>query len=385
MLDLLIKNGVLLDPETGRQAAGAVGVKDGVICFKGKGEDLNAPEAERVIDADGAYIFPGWIDAHTHLFTGGSGFGVNADLLFPSGAVAAVDMGTAGTANFEAFYMTDMLPRTMDVRAFINLSPVGQPGAGIFEPLGEKAVDEGKIKALAEKYRERILGIKVRISREIVGSLGLSPLAQAVEIGERLGLPVCVHTTNPPEDPGRIVSMLRPGDIYSHMYHHKGMTILDGSGSVKEEFFRAAERGVFLELGNGRMNFSFRVAKSAMEQGLFPDIISSDATARTFANAPDMKDLSYVASKLWNMGMPLHKVIRAVTETPARALGLSETYGRLEEGRPAHITVARVMEKPVRFVDSEKGSFSGSRLLSPELAVSCGRILYMQGRCGFAV
>ena len=37
-----------------------------------------------------------------------------------------------------------------------------------------------------------------------------------------------------------------------------------------------------MEVGNGRVNFNFSVAKTAMQCGLFPDIISSDATPATY-------------------------------------------------------------------------------------------------------
>ena len=50
------------------------------------------------------------------------------------------------------------------------------------------------------------------------------------------------------------------------------------------------------------MNFSFPVAEQALSQGLYPDIISSDATARTFAGVPDMKDLAFVMSKILEYG-----------------------------------------------------------------------------------
>ena len=70
------------------------------------------------------------------------------------------------------------------------------------------------------------------------------------------------------------------------------------------------------------MNFSFPVADQALSQGLYPDIISSDATARTFAGVPDMKDLAFVMSKFWNMGMKLSQIFLSVTGVPVRCLRL---------------------------------------------------------------
>ncbi len=380
-MDLLLKNGVYLDPETGEETNVTVGITAGKIEVLRRGTEAGKElSAEVTVDAKGAYVLPGMIDFHTHLFTHGSGFGVNADLLLSSGTTLAVDMGTAGTASYEGFHQTDVLPRTMKIKSFLNLSPVGQPGAGISEPLTETVIQEGRMAELIEKYPEEIRGIKVRISRELVGEEEIRPLERAVALGEKFGLPVCVHTTNPPVNTSEIVKRLRSGDIYSHMYHGKGKTVLREDGTVYPEFREAQKRGVYLEVGNGKMNFNFKVAKKAMADGIYPDIISSDATARTYGNAPDMKDLPYVMSKFWNLGMPLAAIFAAVTQTPARCLGISETAGYLKEGRTADLTLLRPAKENCCFSDSSGAEYHGERLLIPEMTMLDGRVVYLQGK-----
>lgn len=440
-MDLLIKNARFLDPHSGEESELAVGIEKGKICrlWKGTGNRLvescesrlressesrllessescprehpgaadggqrqeeagkRAPQEKKtvrrreyarpkaVVDARGAYLLPGMIDFHTHLFTGGSAFGINGDLLLSSGVAMAIDMGTAGSVGYEAFHCLDVCPRTIKIKSFLNLSPLGQPGGGIHEPLLRERIKEEKIEELAARYSGEILGIKVRISRSIVEKEGISPLDHALELGERLGLPVCVHTTDPPVPAAEIVKRLRAGDIYSHMYHNKGMTILDGNGRVFLEFHRARERGVFMEVGNGRMNFSFRVAEQAMDDGIFPDIISSDATAGTLEADTSMKDLSFVMSKFWNLGMPLYRVFAAVTAAPGRCLGLpGRETGRLREGMEADLTLLRAEKRQVEFADSEGEKRQGNWILRPEMTVIDGKIVYLQGEAGFA-
>lgn len=380
-MDLLIKNAIDLDLDSGIEREVTVGIKEGVIRLIRDASETGKQESAAMasVDAMGAYIFPGWIDFHTHLFTKGSAFGVNGDLLLASGATMAVDMGTAGCTGYEAFRQLDLLPRTIPIKSFINLSPLGQPGAGIAEPLSRRLIQEDSMKALIEKYRDEIRGIKVRLSQEIVGAEGIEPLKHALELGDRFELPVCVHTTDPPVRTSEIVTMLRPGDIYSHVYHKKGMTILSEDGTVLPAFHKAKERGVYLEVGNGRMNFNFDVAEAALSGGIFPDIISSDATAKTFANSPDMKDLAFVISKFWNMGMPLHQAAAAVTRNPARCLGLENERGALAVGQKANLTVARPVRKKVTFSDSDGNVRIGNKLLAPEMTVLDGRIVYLQG------
>lgn len=381
-MDLLIKNAITYDFDSGAEKSIALGITGSVITFLCESSHLKKAEclAEKFVDAEGGYILPGLIDFHTHLYTKGSTFGVNGDLLLSSGVTTAVDMGTAGSTGYEGFRQTDILPRTIKIKTFLNLSPLGQPGAGIAEPLSRKVIQEDKIKEIIETYGNEIKGIKVRLSREIVGSEGIGPLEHALEIGERFKLPVCVHTTNPPVTASDIVKRLRPGDIYSHMYHNRGMTILSEENRVQEAFYEAKKRGVYLEVGNGRTNFSFKVAEAALASALYPDIISSDATANTFANAPNMRDLAFVMSKFWNMGMPLMEVFKAVTKTPAKCLGFKENDSSLDIGSTADITILRAVKQKTEFSDSDGNLRQGDQLLAPEMTVLDGRIVYLSGR-----
>ena len=63
MLDLLIKNARICDGTGAPSFMGDLGVKDGVIRYVGK---ANGQTAERVIDADGLVLAPGFVDPHTH-------------------------------------------------------------------------------------------------------------------------------------------------------------------------------------------------------------------------------------------------------------------------------------------------------------------------------
>ena len=130
-LDLQIKNGRIFDPAAQRDEIGTIGVRNGKIVPVD-------PEttAKRTINAAGCYVFPGFIDWHTHLFSRGSGFGINPDFFFPSGVTTAVDMGSAGHANMSAL-LEELSSREMNTVVYMNVSPVGQPGYGVNEPLDD--------------------------------------------------------------------------------------------------------------------------------------------------------------------------------------------------------------------------------------------------------
>jgi len=64
MARVLIRGGRLLDPSTGRDEPGDLLAHDGAIEAVGQGLDARGAE---VVDAEGAWIAPGFVDLHTHL------------------------------------------------------------------------------------------------------------------------------------------------------------------------------------------------------------------------------------------------------------------------------------------------------------------------------
>ncbi|MCD8371551.1 MAG: amidohydrolase family protein [Clostridiales bacterium] len=376
MIDLLIQNVTLIDLNDGENRSADVAVQGGRI------ERITTANsgltARKTLNGNGNFLFPGLIDFHTHLFRHGSSFGMDADRLLTAGVTFAVDMGTSGYVNYPAMYTCDISGKRIGLRSFINLSPVGQAGRGINEPLHDDVINVDAMQQIMNRYPGQIVGVKVRISRNIVGDIGLKPLYRAVEAGEKLGLPVCVHTTDPPVSATEICRVLRPGDIYSHVLQGKGNTILDENDEVQQGVLDAKERGVLMELGNGKMNFNFHVAKRAAACGFWPDIISSDATQATFHKAELMWDLPTVMSKFLGLGMPLHQVLRAVTETPATRLGLGDRIGNIIPGYDADLTICRLEQKDVTFWDSDGHSCQGNMRLVPETTIKSGQIVCPQ-------
>lgn len=378
MFDVLIDDVKLLDLQTGEESRQQVALSQGKIAAILPAESLQ-PAARKIIQGKGAYLFPGFIDFHTHLFQHGSGFGMDADRLLTAGITTAVDMGSSGYANYPAFHQCDLVGKKVRVKAYLNISPVGQPGKGINEPLNKEVLSLEKMEEMLDRYPGGILGLKIRVSTNIVGDLKLEPLKTAVAFGEKLGLPVCVHTTNPPESASAIAGVLRPGDIYCHLYHGVGRTILDPSGHVEKGVLQAKKDGLLFDLGNGKMNFNFAVAEAAIADGLFPDFISSDSTPATFHHSELMWDLPRCMSKMLYLGMPLVEVIRSVTETPARVLGLDHRIGKIAEGYEADLTLCQLQKGNIVFGDSSGETCNGSQWLEPLKTLIAGRVVWEKG------
>ena len=265
--DLRIKGGTVVDPARDLEQTGDVFVCAGKIATPPAG---TGAEAERVIDATGCLVLPGLIDFHLHLYAGGTEIGIEPDLgLLPQGVTTAVDAGSAGVANYELFSSSVVARSVVRIKSFLHVSPAGLTTVRYPENADPCYYDPVRAAELFARYRGELLGLKIRQSRSIVGALGLAPLRATLQMAESLGCPVVVHVTDPPGSSGEIADLLRPGDVFCHVFHGTGGTILGSDGAILPEIRAARARGVMFDAANGRSRFAFAVARAALRQ-LFP-------------------------------------------------------------------------------------------------------------------
>ena len=265
MRSLILKGGEIYDPLTKERREGGLGIRDGRIVPV---ESLAGEETD-VIDVGGCTVVPGFIDYHIHLYTGCDG-GVAPDTIsLPSGVTTAVDGGTCGVSTFEMFKRNNIDPSITRVLSYLHVSSSGLSTAVFPENADPDCFEREKITALFRKYPYILKALKIRMSRNIIEPAGLTrePLEKAIGIAEEAGCPVVVHVSDPVIPQEEIAAMLRPGDVFCHMYQGMGDTIIDSRGHVKPEIRRARERGVVFDASNGRSNFSFQVARPAVEIG----------------------------------------------------------------------------------------------------------------------
>ena len=87
----LIINGTIVDPSQKLEGKGYLRIEDGKIKECALGEAPKAASDEKVVDAKGAYVTPGFIDLHVHLREPGQ----ESKETIESGSNAAVAGGIA--------------------------------------------------------------------------------------------------------------------------------------------------------------------------------------------------------------------------------------------------------------------------------------------------
>jgi len=369
-MGLLLRGGEVLDPGAALAGALDVRVRDGLIAAVGA--EL-APAGDTVVDVAGTLVLPGLIDLHAHCFVGGSDFGPRTDDMARStGVTTWVDGGSAGAGTFEGMREWVLSRSRVRMLAFLNISAIGL----MFLKLGElnhlAYADVDAAIGVGRDHGDLIVGIKVRNQIEVVGDAGVEPLRRAVRAADAIGGRVMIHCTNPPVPMGDLLALLRPGDVVSHFLHGRGHGILDERGRVRREARQARERGILFDVAHGRMHVKFAIARAAIAQGFFPDTISSDLTMGGAAGC--VKDLPTTMAKFLNLGMPLPEVVRAVTATPARALGRAGRLGTLAPGAVADLAVFRLEGGAFDFEDAHGDHMTGAQRFVPQLTLRAGEI-----------
>jgi dihydroorotase len=256
-----------------------------------------------------------WIDIHAHV-GGLADFGVDPTRFgVAQGVGVLVDAGSAPPGELVE-RLDGAQPGTPTILlAWANVCAEGIAGR---DCAGHDISGEGARAALTAA-RGRVVGIKLQASNTRLASRGLEAIANAQAVAAEFGVPLLVHVGNGPPTIREVAEVLRPGDIITHFAHGKPEGALEGD-AVHPALVRARERGVLFDVGPGAGSFSFAVMERLMAAGFPPDIISTDLH-RVSADSP-VGSLAGCMSKMLCLGMPLAKVLQAVTDTPARALHL---------------------------------------------------------------
>lgn len=369
--NIVVRNGHVIDPANQIDGIRDVYISNGRIVAE---SDMQNIDLE--FNADGKYVFPGLIDYHAHVFPNSTEIGIDPDsTLLCQGVTSVVDPGSAGVSNIETFIKDVANRAIMRVEAYINLCPSGMPTMKFHEDFNPKHWDKEKLRQALAKYPDLLQGLKIRISKPIMGDLPFSVFEQAEALAKELDTRLCVHVTNPQKNMAEAVSVLQKGDILAHCYHGTGYSILDENGNVLDAVKEAQKRGVIMDAANGGNHWNFEVAEKALANGFLPDIISTDLTSKTIFKDP-VFGLPYIMSKYLMLGMSISDIVKRCTENPGNLMNGKEKPGTLSKGALADVAVFSLEDHVVTFSDTSGAKRTGNKLFRPVLTLCKGEIVY---------
>lgn len=376
-VDLLIKNGHVIDPKNNIDAIMDIAIGENKIIEVAS--KINKP-AKRTIDATGLYVVPGLIDIHGHHYFGteqdaylSNGFSALPPdgFTFRSGVTTVVDAGGAGWRNFADFKNKAFANSRTRMFAFLNIVGAGMKGGAYEQNLAD--MDSKLTAMVARQYPDLIVGIKLAHYQ----SSEWAPAERAVEAGKLAGIPVMIDFGG--AEPvlsleTLLLEKLRPGDILTHCFAHvKGRGPIMENGMLQPFIVKAQSKGIIFDVGHGGGSFLFEQAVPAIKQGFRPNSISTDL--HTGSMNGGMKDMINIMSKLLNIGMSLNEIIIRSTWSPAQIINRKE-LGNLSVGAHADVALLSLDKGNFGFVDTGGNMIKGDKKLVCQLTLLNGDVVW---------
>jgi dihydroorotase len=374
--DLVISGGHVLDAKNHRDGIMDVAIKDGKVAAVAP--HIASADAIKTIHVRGLYLTPGLVDIHVHVYAGtgekDSYAGDNSvypdGFTFRNGVTTVADAGCSGWRNFEDFKQRVIDRSQTRVLAFLNIV-----GSGMRGPKYENNTDDMDGRATAamlEKYPDVLVGIK---SAHYSGH-GWKPFEQAVIAGNLAHRPVMIDFgENGTERPliTLMSKILRPGDIYTHMYSGLRGEQDPQTLGPSEAMLVGRKRGIYFDVGHGGGSFNWSLAVPMMKDGFQPDSISTDLHISSM-NA-GMKDILNVADKMLALGQTVPQVFEEMTSAPAHEIRHDE-LGNLSIGAPADLAAFSIEHGKYGFVDMNNQRKDGTTKLVCQLTIRAGKVVY---------
>ncbi len=163
-----------------------------------------------------------------------------------TGFIDAGSQGVDHIADIIAVVKTAPQP----ARVLINIGRAGILPEG--DTMDIRNAEAGAAREEIAKNRDFIVGVKARLSNNVAGANDYEVLRRAQEVATSFNLPVMIHMGQTVSPLPRLLSLLKRGDIVTHMFAPPPNSIIDASGRILPEVVAARRRGVWFDVGNGR-------------------------------------------------------------------------------------------------------------------------------------
>ncbi len=425
-MDLVIRGGRVIDPAAGVDGPRDVAIADGRIAAVEPGID---PGPTPVIDAAGLWVLPGLVDIHVHFRE--PGYEYKEDVASGTRAAAAggftavACMPNTDPVNDDAEVTRYILERARE-GGVARVNPVGAVSRGLggedLAPIGELA--EAGCVAVTDDGRPVGSGLLMRRALEYASAFGLPVISHCEDLdlaaggcmneglaSAYLGLPG-IPSEAEEAMVARDLLLLRRTGGRLHLAHlstrgsvkllrwgkRMGLPV---TGETAPHYFTLTEDAVRGFDTDAKMNPPLREIADVegVQKGLARGAVDAIATDHA-PHAPDEKEVEFEAAPngvvgletslalslklVREAGVPLARVVAALTAGPARALGLPG--GTLVPGAPADVTLvdpdATWTVDPAAFQSKARNSpFAGMTLRGRAVRTLVGgRTVYLDGR-----
>jgi dihydroorotase len=321
--------------------------------------------APDIIDARGKIVVPGLVDIHTHAARTKGG----PELCLKDGVTAFIDAGSQGADRIDETVAVAKAAPNLG-RVLVNIARTGILPGG--ELMDLNRADVALVRGAIARHRDMVVGVKARLSDNVVGNNDLEALRRAQEAAAPFNLPVMIHVGQNYSPMRTILPLLKRGDIVTHLYAPGMNGILDDKGILVPDVMAARRRGIIFDFGNGVADhFDWDTVEKATSQGFWPDTMSTDWNVNS--RTTGVVDFPNVMSKLLMFGMPLSQLIATATVNAARVFPAFDDRGTLNVGAPADVAILELREGTFEFLDNYKGTRTSRQRLFPIATVLAGK------------
>ncbi len=316
------------------------------------------------IDARGKIVVPGLLDIHSHAARVKDG----PTLCLADGVTGFIDAGSQGADRIQdTIAIARAAPQPC--RVLVNIGRGGVLPGG--DTMDLSRADVGAARDTIAKNRELIVGVKARLSREVAAD-DHEVLRRAQEAVSTFNLPVMIHMGQTVSPLPKLLALLKPGDIVTHMFAPPPNSIVDEAGRILPEVLAARRRGVWFDVGHGRTgHLRWDIVDRVLQAGFWPDTFSTDWTAE--GRTSQVIDFPNVLSKFLDFGMSLDQVVARATVNASRMFEVFRDRGTLNVGAPADVAILELRQGSFDFVDNYGNVRTGRQRLFPSGTVLGGK------------
>jgi len=360
--DLIIRGGRVIDPSINLDGIRDVAISQGRIAAV---KSNLAADAAETIDAQSRIVIPGLLDIHTHAARSADGPG----LMLKDGVTGWIDAGSQGPDHIgDAIAVARLSPQ--QGRVLINIARAGILADG--DTMDLNRADVAAARDAIAKNRDFIVGVKARLSQNVAGTNDYEVLRRAQEVARAFDLPVMIHMGQTVSPLPKLLSLLKRGDVVTHMFAPPPNSIIDERGHMLPDVLNARQRGIWFDVGNGvNGHMRWDIVDAVMKERFWPDTISTDwnTTSRTTG----VIDLPNCMSKFLHYGMSVAQVVACATVNASRVCPFLKDRGTLKVGAPADVALLELREGAFEFQDNYKNSIPARQRLFPSGTVLAGK------------